>query len=355
MEPIQKLTAHSAYDILCQKGLLDNAGEHIKSIIKDGTRAFIVSDTNVFPLYGERLLNSLRSASIPCFTHIFNAGESSKNTTTLVEILNDMANCGLSRSDIVIALGGGVVGDISGLAAALYERGIRCVQIPTTLLAAVDSSVGGKTAVNLDAGKNLCGAFHRPSLVLFDLNTIKTLPSECIGDGMAEMIKYGVICDKELFSALANGLPSGDKLVSCICRCIQIKIDIVEKDEFEGGVRMLLNYGHTFGHAIEKLSHYEISHGHAVAIGSVIAARSAIKLGMCSSDTCERITSALKNASLPTSSPFSAADMYSCMLSDKKRRGDFINLILPNDIGECTIKKLSLSELRSLTECLDNE
>lgn len=353
MEQIRKLTAHSAYDILCQRDLIDHAGEHIKNIVKDNTRAFVISDSNVFPLYGNRLLESLTASSIQYFTHVFPAGESSKNTTTLIEILNDMANCGLSRSDIVIALGGGVVGDISGLAASLYERGIRCVQIPTTLLAAVDSSVGGKTAVNLDAGKNLCGAFHRPSLVLFDLDTINTLPPECIGDGMAEMIKYGIICDSSLFSFLSNGLPTGDDLVSCICRCIQIKIDIVEKDEFEGGIRMLLNYGHTFGHAIEKLSNYEISHGHAVAIGSVIAAKAAIKLGMCDVDTLNKIVSALKNASLPTSSPFSSSEMYSCMLSDKKRRGDSINLILPKNIGDCVIKKLSLNELKALTESID--
>lgn len=352
MNQTRKLNAHSSYDILCADGLLSHAGEHIKERFGTAFTAYIISDSNVFPLYGRTLTDSLASVGIDFSANVFTAGEASKNTDTLIDILNFMASEGLSRSDIVIALGGGVVGDMAGLAAALYERGIRCIQIPTTLLAAVDSSVGGKTAVNLEAGKNLCGAFHRPSLVLFDTLTVKTLSSERIGDGMAEMIKYGVICDSELFSALSCGLPCEEELTDIICRCIQIKIDVVEKDEFEGGVRMLLNYGHTFGHAIEKLSGYKISHGHAVAIGSVMAARAAVTLGLCGEDVYASVLSAIKAASLPYESPYSPSEMYSCMLNDKKRRGKSISLILPEKIGHCIIKKLSLDELRELMERL---
>lgn len=350
---IRKLNAHSAYDILCGEGLLSRAGEEISSRFGKSLTAYIISDTNVFPLYGGTLVSSLETCGINHRTFVFPAGEASKNTDTLIDILNDMANSALSRSDVVIALGGGVVGDISGLAASLYERGVRCIQIPTTLLAAVDSSVGGKTAVNLSAGKNLCGAFHRPSLVLYDMLTIKTLSEECIGDGMAEMIKYGIISDEELFCSLSHGLPEYDMLSDIICRCIQIKIDVVEADEFEGGIRMFLNYGHTFAHAIEKLSSYSVSHGHAVAIGSVMAARAAEALSLCDGETHARILSAIEKASLPTSSPFCARDMYECMLNDKKRRGDCISLILPVSIGKCVIKKFTLSDLRSLMEIFE--
>jgi len=350
MEQTRKLNAHSSYDILCADGILSHAGKHIKERFGSDITAYVISDSNVFPLYGKTLTDSLSSVGIGFAINVFTAGEASKNTDTLVDILNSMADEGLSRSDIVIALGGGVVGDMAGLAAALYERGIRCVQIPTTLLAAVDSSVGGKTAVNLKAGKNLCGAFHRPSLVLFDPLTVKTLSPGCIGDGMAEMIKYGVICDASLFAELSGGLPDKEALKDIICRCISIKIDVVEKDEFEGGVRMLLNYGHTFGHAIEKLSGYTVSHGHAVAIGSVMAAKAAVDLSLCKNEVYERVLSAIKAASLPYESPFDAMDMYKCMLSDKKRRGKSISLILPEEIGRCVIKKFSLDELKELME-----
>ena len=352
MENTRKLNAHSSYDILCADGIISRAGEEIKSRFGADMTAYIISDSNVFPLYGEKLTASLSRAGIGYKVKVFPAGEGSKTPDTLIDILNSMAEEGISRSDTVIALGGGVVGDVSGLAASLYERGIRCIQVPTTLLAAVDSSVGGKTAVNLKAGKNLCGAFHRPSLVLFDFDTVKTLPSECIGDGMAEMIKYGVIYDASLFASLANGLPSGEELKDIICRCIKIKIEVVEQDEFEGGLRMILNYGHTFGHAIEKLSSYAVSHGHAVAIGSVLAARAAVKLSLCTGEVYEKVLSAIKAASLPYESPYSCDDMYKCMLNDKKRRGSSISLVLPREIGKCEIKKLSLDELKELMENL---
>ena len=232
----------------------------------------VITDSNVDKLYSNILISSLEKSGYKVSKFVFDAGEQSKNANTFVDILEFLANSGLTRSDCVFALGGGVVGDIAGFAASVYLRGIKFVQIPTTLLAAVDSSVGGKTAVNLPAGKNLVGAFHQPSLVLCDLDTLDTLPESVFQDGCAEVIKYGVIYDAGLFSHLAeNGLAFEREYV--ISRCVELKRNVVEQDEFDTGARQMLNYGHTIGHGIEAQSGFSVTHGQAVAIGMAIVSR----------------------------------------------------------------------------------
>lgn len=260
-----------------------------------------------------------------------------------------MAENKLTRSDFAVALGGGVTGDMTGLAASLYLRGIPFVQVPTTLLAAVDSSVGGKTAVNLTAGKNLMGAFYQPSLVLCDTDTLGTLSAEIFADGMAEVIKYGVIFDKELFDTVKGGNIS-DKLERIIARCVELKRDVVAKDEFDKGERQLLNFGHTMAHSIEKCSNFEISHGSAVAIGMVIAAKAGNALGWSDDDCTDEIINANKNNSLPCECSFSPDELAQAALSDKKRAGDSIAFVAPRKIGECYLKKVSVDVLYKIAE-----
>lgn len=243
-----------------------------------------------------------------------------------------------------MALGGGVVGDVAGFAAASYLRGIDFIQIPTTLLACVDSSVGGKTAIDLKAGKNLAGAFYQPKLVIADFETLSTLTDGIFADGMAEVIKYGVIFDKAFFEFLRDN-EAKDNLEYVITRCVELKRDIVNADEKEKGVRALLNFGHTVGHAIEKCSGYKIPHGSAVAVGMVIISRAAYKCSFCDENYADIIASLNKKYSLPVSTDFSASELSSAAMADKKRAGDKIKLIIPEALGNCVIKSVPTSEL----------
>ena len=245
---------------------------------------------------------------------------------------------------MVLALGGGVVGDMAGFAAAIFLRGIPYIQAPTTLLAAVDSSVGGKTAVDISAGKNLVGAFHQPALVYLDTDTLSTLDPAVMRDGFAEVIKYGIILDKNLFDTVA--VPGSFDLKSVIARCIEIKRDVVEADEFDKGLRGLLNFGHTFGHAIEKLSGFTITHGSAVARGMIIAAKVARVYGF--TDYTEQITKVVKDYGFETGCPYSADELYSVILSDKKRSGSDITLVLPKEIGKCVLEKMPSAQVLEL-------
>ena len=256
------VTASKEYDVKIGASLLHTIGEEVAKVCKVGSAA-IISDSNVWPLYGETAANSLRNAGFRVVYFVFPAGESSKNGSTYLSILNFLAENQITRSDCVIALGGGVVGDITGFAAATFLRGISYIQIPTTLLAAVDSSLGGKTAIDLESGKNLAGAFCQPKLVLCDVNTLNTLPEEIFRDGCAEVIKYGILYDPQLFAKLQKEGLDFDR-ESVIARCVELKRDVVMRDEFDTGERQKLNLGHTIGHGIEAHSNFTISHGKAV-------------------------------------------------------------------------------------------
>ena len=248
-----------------------------------------------------------------------------------------------------MALGGGVVGDLAGFAAATFLRGIRFIQIPTTLLAMVDSSVGGKTAIDLPAGKNLCGAFCQPSLVLCDTDTLATLPEEIFRDGCAEVIKYGVLYDPQLFAHLQEkGLAFDREAV--IRRCVELKRDVVMEDEFDTGARMKLNLGHTIGHGVEAKSHFGISHGKSVAIGMAIAARAAVNAGICKENACRKLLDVLNTFGLPITTEYTAEALYRYTLSDKKRSGGSVSLILPRDIGDCIISPWTVDTLPSFIE-----
>lgn len=339
---IVTVDASRHYDIKIGSGLLSSMGEEAKKV-GSGENVCIVSDTNVWPLYGEIVRNSLENAGFSVVSYVFPAGEESKNGETYLNLLNFLAENRLTRSDLIVALGGGVVGDLAGFAAATYLRGIRFIQMPTTLLAAVDSSVGGKTAIDLPAGKNLCGAFCQPSLVLCDTDTLNSLPEDIIRDGCAEVIKYAILYDPSFFDELCqSGVDFHRERV--IAKCVRFKRDVVMQDEFDTGERKKLNLGHTFGHAVEKCSRFTLSHGKAVAIGMAMVARAS----HCP-DT-GRILACLSSFGLPTTPPYPVADILAHTLSDKKRTGDHVELIVPRRIGCCHIVPTPVSGLKNWIE-----
>lgn len=339
--------ASRTYDVCIGRGLLQSAGARIAGVTPV-QKALIISDDVVFPLYGQTLENSLMSAGFTCFSHTFPNGEAHKRLSTVEEILELLAEKQFCRSDVILALGGGVVGDMAGFAAAVFLRGISYVQIPTTLLAAVDSSVGGKTAVDLSRGKNLCGAFHQPSLVLCDTDTLSTLQPLDVENGLAEMLKYGVICDEILFEKVKNY--KNEDMEALIARCVEIKRDIVSGDEFDRGQRQLLNLGHTVGHAIEAASGFTVTHGHAVAAGMAIVARGAEALGLCDAGTAKAIEEGLFACGLPRTCGFDAETLATLALSDKKVDGDSIRLIIPRRVGRCEILRTAKSDTLRLIE-----
>ena len=258
-----------------------------------------------------------------------------------------MAEKHFTKSDVLVALGGGVTGDLTGLAAALFLRGISVIQVPTTLLSAVDSSVGGKTAVNLKAGKNLAGVFNQPCLVLCDTEFLNTLEDDIFADGMAEVIKYGVLADEELFEKVKKGNVK-DNIEEIIARCVEIKRDIVNEDEFDTGRRQLLNFGHTLGHAIEAESEFRISHGTAVAMGMVLAADISFKNNLTSVSLAEEISEACENNGLKTECPYTTETLGKFALSDKKISGKNISFIVPERMGKCVRVKLTIEEFLRL-------
>lgn len=334
--------ASKQYDILIGPGLLPTLGAEAKKLGKAKT-VCIVSETTVWPLYGKTAADSLANAGFRVVSYVFPAGEESKNGITFLELLNFLAENKLTRSDLIVALGGGVVGDLAGFAAASYLRGIRFIQVPTTLLAAVDSSVGGKTAIDLPAGKNLAGAFCQPSLVLCDTDTLNSLPEDIFRDGCAEVIKYGILYDPVLFAHLEEtGL--GFDREAVITRCVELKRDVVMEDEFDTGARMKLNLGHTIGHGVEARSEFTLSHGKSVAIGMAIVSRAS----HC--PDAGRILSILEKFGLPTGTDFPVDDIYTYTLSDKKRSGGTVSLIIPKTIGHCEIVPTPVENLKSFLE-----
>jgi len=352
-----KVTASKSYDVLVGTDILDEAGFMIRKTV-DGQSAAIITDDTVADLYGKRLINSLEKNGYRTFQYVFPHGEASKNPETFLSIIDFLASEKLSRTDIVIALGGGVTGDIAGFAAASYLRGIRFIQIPTTVLSAVDSSVGGKTAVNLTAGKNLLGAFYQPDLVLCDISLLSTLSDEVFRDGCAEIIKYGMISDRVFYESIKEPVKkhaagthiTPPHLEDVICRCVEIKRDIVTEDEFESGVRKLLNFGHTLGHAIELLSGYRISHGHAIAAGMVIETRAAVRMGICKADCLQSITDILSRYGLPVSTEYNAQELTRVCISDKKIDGSKITMVFPEKTGKCILKEIPVCDIESVIQ-----
>ena len=336
------VNASKTYDILIGAGLFADAGRYLSPFVSGGTAA-VVTDDIVDDLYGEALSRALSDAGLRVVKYVIKNGEASKTAANFVGLLNFLADNRVTRTDAVVALGGGVVGDLAGFAAASYMRGIGFIQIPTTLLSAVDSSVGGKTAIDLDAGKNLAGAFYQPQLVLCDYTLLDTLGNDIFTDGMAEVIKYGVIADRELFDTLYK--PAGPQLEDIITRCVSIKRDVVADDEFEAGPRKLLNFGHTVGHAVEHLSSYGTSHGRSVAIGMAVIAAACAKEGLCTDDDAQELVRLLKSNGLPVKTDRSAAQLAAAALSDKKRSGDTITLTVVERIGKCTLMDMPVSEL----------
>lgn len=349
MEPQRiHIRTEKEYDVVIGNGLLKNCGTLISEVITP-CRTAVISDSNVAPLYMDTVVSSLSSAGFETHSFVFPAGESSKNMNTLSDILEFLGDIPLTRSDCVIALGGGVTGDMAGFAAGCFLRGIRYIQIPTTFLAAVDSSVGGKTAVNLSAGKNLAGLFLQPEIVICDIDTFDTLTDEIFADGTAEAIKTAILGSEEMFS-LFETENIKEKLTEIIRYCVTKKGEIVTADEKESGIRRLLNLGHTIGHAIEKCSNYNISHGHAVAIGTAIIARATDQCGWSESPLAERICKVLTRNNLPATTSFTAEELYNAALADKKRSGDDLTLIIPQTIGHCIEKKIKVTELLHIIE-----
>ena len=337
-----EVRASGSYTITIGSGLLETVGNEVRRVSR-AKKVCIVSDSLVWPLYGDLVARGLEHSGLAHTAFVFVAGENSKNTDNYLKLLHHLAQEGLDRSDCILALGGGVVGDLAGFTAATYLRGIPYIQVPTTLLAMVDSSVGGKTAINLTSGKNLCGAFYQPAAVLCDTDCLATLPESVFRDGCAEVIKYGVLYDPILFADLEEtGLDFDREAV--IARCVEHKREVVMADEYDNAQRRRLNLGHTIGHAIEQCSHYGISHGKAVAIGMSIVCRSS----QCP-DTA-RITSLLASFGLPVTTNFSAEALCNAALSDKKRHGEAVDLIIPQSIGNCAIVSTPVENLKSFIE-----
>ena len=344
------------YKMVIGRELLHDVAKYMLELT-DPCHVALVTDSNVAGLYAGTVSEVLADAGFDVTLIEFPAGEENKNLESYGAIQEQLARAGLSRSDFIIALGGGVTGDMAGFAAATYLRGIRYIQIPTTYLAAVDSSVGGKTAVDLGKGKNLCGAFWQPSLVLCDYSTFRTLsPSEML-DGSAEAYKSARIGNADLASSVKDVMlkyqESGgevtdeilDMLEEVIDQSVAVKKSVVEEDERDTGARQLLNFGHTFGHSIEKLSDYSIPHGHAVARGMVCEARAAFKLGLTDIDLTDEIYSDLSDMGFDLSVPYEAEKILKVARGDKKVRTDSITVVVPESEGTCGLRSIPLDEL----------
>lgn len=334
-----------SYQIFISRGLLGSCGAYIKNAAGRAQKAMVISDSNVFPLYGGQVTASLKESGLDVYTHVFQAGEQSKRLACVEEMYHVLAEHYFSRSDLIVALGGGVVGDMAGFAAATYQRGIRFVQLPTSLLAQVDSSVGGKTGVDIEQGKNLVGAFWQPSLVLIDPKVLETLPEKFFCDGMAEVIKYGCIKSLSLFEQLENK-PIEKILDDVIFSCVDIKRKIVENDEREAGERMLLNFGHTLGHSLERAYGYQgITHGQAVAVGMALLTGASERAGLTKVGTQKRLCALLQKYELPVSDPTDLQTIVNGALTDKKSSGDSISIVLLNEIGKSFTKKMKKENL----------
>lgn len=343
------VSASSEYDILIERGIIGKSGEFIRKVSK-AERAVVVTDSNVGPIYARTVADSLAANGFDTDVFVFEAGESSKRLSTIEQMYTKFSQHHITRSDIVVALGGGVTGDMTGFAAATWLRGIDFVQIPTSLLAQIDSSVGGKTGVDLPEGKNLVGAFLQPKLVIIDPDTLDTLPDRFFSDGMAEAVKYGCIKSSDLFERLENDDIS-EFLEEMIFECVDIKRMVVENDEKESGERMLLNFGHTLGHAIEKYYNYtDISHGEAVGISMVMMTKAGEAEGVTVKGTSEKVCKLLEKFNLPTKTEAEIETICKFAGADKKCTGSGINIVLIKEIGDSFVRKTALDTLEEFVK-----
>ena len=337
----EQTNTHSVY---IAPGLLSGIGGKLREVLPRARIAAVVTDDNVKARYAHIVSESLEQEGFCPLVFSIPPGEASKSAEMYFALLNWLAENRLTRTDAVVALGGGVVGDLAGFAAATYLRGVPLAQVPTTLLAMVDSSVGGKTAIDLPAGKNLAGAFYQPSLVLCDPDVLVTLPPDVFNDGCAEVVKYGMIRHDTLLERLAR-VPIHRHLTETITDCVSIKRDVVQEDVFDVGERQLLNFGHTIGHAVEKLSAYGVSHGRAVAVGMSVMTRAAARKNICPPECQSALENALELFALPNRTDYAPQALYEAALNDKKRAGGDITEVVPCAIGKCVLRKMPVGEL----------
>ncbi|MCH3971226.1 MAG: 3-dehydroquinate synthase [Oscillospiraceae bacterium] len=348
------LTVHTipSYEIIIENGCMTEIGPRAKALLPKAERAAVIADTNTAPLYAAAVQASLEKAGFQVSLTVFPAGEQSKNLSTISDFYKAFSGADLTRTDFAVALGGGVCGDMTGFAAATWLRGIPFIQIPTSLLAQVDSSVGGKTGVDLPVGKNLVGAFHQPALVLIDPQSLTTLPPAFFADGMGEVIKYGCIRDRALFARLEEA-DCHSQIASVIYTCVDIKRQVVENDERDTGERAILNFGHTFGHALEMLQNYHgLSHGAAVGVGMVLMTRISEKAGITKPGTTKRIAALLQKYGLPVSCTETIEELLPATAHDKKSSGSGLKIVLLREIGSCFVKELPRTEFAARCEDL---
>lgn len=333
------------YDIIMEEDALKDVSQFLLDKYPIPRKICVMTDSFVGSIYGDQVLESLRGAGYTAFKVVFPAGEHSKNITTYSNMLESLADEGITRSDLILALGGGVVGDIAGFVAGTYMRGIDYVYSPTSLMGITDSAIGGKTGVNLLGGKNLSGIFYPPALVIFDPKTLETLPEDARRDGLAEAVRSGVVSDGSLIHQIESG--NFDYIID---RCISINKTLVEVDEFDKGLRQLLGFGHTLSHGLEKLSSYTISHGAAVAKGMVAEARACAAMGYSKTDISKELDKILTKLGFDTGIYYEPEELFEITLRDKKIKDNAINIVVPEVIGKCSLKKISLVELKAFIE-----
>ena len=342
MSILKVKTDSGEYEVLIRKGASSDIGKKLKQIAR-GNKTAIITDDVVMPLYSDSIIGELSGCGFETCVYVLPHGEASKNGREYLKILEFLAESGLDRRDTVVALGGGVVGDMAGFAAATYLRGIDCVQIPTTLLSMTDSSVGGKTAIDLKAGKNLAGAFKQPKFVAIDTDFLETLPEAEIKNGLGELIKYAVIDGGEILTMLEDGF--GKNVQKIVEAAVDIKRRVVEADEKESGLRRILNFGHTPAHAAEKLSGFTLPHGVAVAAGVNLMLRASVRKADCPARDAQRIEKLCVKYGLPVAFEYTAKRLAEASAGDKKTEGEFINLVLADKIGSVFSIKVPKAEL----------
>lgn len=338
------VNVQNPYKLHIGSGIIKNLPNILKTL-GNYDKIMVVTDSNVEKLYLESVLELLKDYKV--FSHTFAFGETSKSLTQAEKIYKDLIQNTFTRGDLIIALGGGVVGDVTGFVASTYLRGVDFVQVPTTLLAMIDSSIGGKTAVNTDFGKNLVGTFYQPRAVVMDIDFLSTLNSEEMKNGYGELIKYAVLKDDGLYDKIIKNDIKAN-LFEIIKTCASIKVDVVESDTLDKGLRALLNLGHTFAHAIEKCSSYKISHGKAVYMGTVLITNFAIENGICDKNLKTQLLKMGESLDMEAESGFTFDELVKYVKVDKKTLGDSISLVLPKKLGECIIKKYKLDELKNM-------
>ena len=346
---IEVPTSTRTYDVIVGRDLIANLSSLVDLELYD--QFFFVSDDNVWPIYGNVAKTSFENRQVSEF--VFKAGEASKNPFTLVECLESMAKSGCSRDTLVITLGGGVACDLGGFAAATFMRGISVLQVPTSLLACVDASVGGKTAVDLRAGKNLFGAFHQPIAVVCDLDALKTLSEEQFRDSVGEVVKHSILADREMFEWLKNNkldktFVERVEMLELVARNVEIKRDVVTSDEFESGRRQTLNLGHTLGHAIETAKNFQVGHGTCVACGIALLVNACARAGITDKEVADNIIAALKCQGLPTETDVSKSKIIELIKCDKKRHGNSLNVVIVDDIESVRPVKMTFDEIEEL-------